>query len=178
MHIFNQCLHGFLFLGAFVQNRMKSQWILTIINLRIFSYLGFPKISKTLLSHVWGGNAARRLFCFTSAAVLIIFFQRLHFVTRLRRNVEAALFCLTSAAVLTLFFSPLRSRLFINREARALSIRRTHFSPLIKKVLVAPAPLTKLTKHIVRLRCRCSCDFCLTSPAPLLEIHETSLFLS
>ena len=178
VHICNHGVHGFLFLHVLLKKHMKTQLILTILNLHLFSYLGFPKISKTLLSHVWGGNAARRLFCFTSAAVLIIFFQRLHFVTRLRRNVEAALFCLTSAAVLTFFFSPLRSRLFINREARALSIRRTHFSPLIKKVLVAPAPLTKLTKHIVRLRCRCSCKIYSTSAVPLLVISETSVFLS
>ena len=77
-----------------------------------------------------------------------------------------------------IFFSPLRSRLFINREARALSIRQTHFSPLIKKMLLAPVSLTILTKRIVRLRCRCSCEMCGTSAVPLLETHETPLFLS
>ena len=44
-----------------------------------------------------------------------------------------------------------------------------------KKVLVAPAPLTILTKPIVRLRCRCSCEMCRTSAVPLLVILETGL---
>ena len=35
--------------------------------------------------------------------------------------------------------------------------------------------LTILTKHIVRLRCRCSCEMCSTSAVPLLVISETSV---
>ena len=56
-----------------------------------------------------------------------------------------------------------------------LSSNETDFSSKIKKVLVAPAPLTILTKHIVRLRCRCSCEMCSTSAVPLLVTHETSV---
>ena len=56
-----------------------------------------------------------------------------------------------------------------------LSGAAPRFFALRKKVLVAPAPLTKLTKHIVRLRCRCSCEMCSTSAVPLLVIHETSV---
>ena len=62
---------------------------------------------------------------------------------------------------------------FINHEVRVIVFGTAHFFALKKKVLVAPAPLTVLTKHIIRLRRRCSCDFCRTSPAPLLVISDT-----
>lgn len=71
VHIFNQCLHGFLLLDVFAKKHMKTQLILTILNLHLFSYLWFPKILKTLLSHVCGDIAAGRLFCFTSAARML-----------------------------------------------------------------------------------------------------------
>ena len=98
VHICNHGVHGFLLLHVLLKKHMKTQLILTILNLHLFSYLGFPKIPKTLLSHVCGGNAARHLFCFTSAAVLIIFFQRFHlrlFINRevlVRINCAAAIF--------------------------------------------------------------------------------------
>ena len=82
-------------------------------------------------------------------------------------------FCRTSAVILTFFFWPCHLRPFIYREVRDLSFAQTQFSPFKKKVLVAPAPLTILTKHIVRLRCRCSCEMCSTSAVPLLVIFET-----
>ena len=50
-----------------------------------------------------------------------------------------------------------------------------HFFAIEQKVLITPAPLTKSTKHIVRLRCRCSCEIDGTSAAPLLLIHETTI---
>ena len=60
------------------------------------------------------------------------------------------------------------------RNARMFSAA-PNFVFLLKKVLVAPAPLTILTKPIVRLRCRCSCEMCRTSAVPLLVILETAL---
>ena len=71
VHICNHGVHGFLFLHVLVQKHMKTQLILTILNFHFFSYFGFPKISKTLLSHVCGENADERLFCFTSAAKML-----------------------------------------------------------------------------------------------------------
>ena len=84
VHIFNHGVHGFLFLHVLVKKHMKTKLILTILNLHLFSYLGFPKIFKMEMSHVCGGNAEPRPFCFTSAAVLIIFFHvfiRVHLST-------------------------------------------------------------------------------------------------
>ena len=77
--------------------------------------------------------------------------------------------CRTSAAVLT-FFAPIFStaQLYPNSIFRASK----------QKVLVAPAPLTIFTKHTVKPQCRCWCDFVRTSPAPLLEISETSVISS
>ena len=89
VHICNHGVHGFLLLHVLVKKHMKTKLILTILNLHLFSYLGFPKIPKTLLSHVCGGNAARHLFCFTSAAVLIIFFSRFHSRPFINREVPA-----------------------------------------------------------------------------------------
>ena len=86
--------------------------------------------------------------------------------------------CRTSAVVLTKKKSPLLLRLCINREVRAVFRDALTFSLFEKKVLVAPAPLTILTKHTVKPQCRCWCDFCPTSPVALLEISETLLFLS
>ena len=89
VHIFNHGVHCFLLLHPFVKKHMKTQLILTILNLHLFSYLGFPKIFKMEMSHVCGGNAARRDFCFTSAAVLIIFFSRFHLRPFINREVPA-----------------------------------------------------------------------------------------
>ena len=58
---------------------------------------------------------------------------------------------------------------FIYQPRSALMFRAApHVFALQNKVLVAPAPLTILTKHIVRLRWRCSCEMCRTSKVPLL----------
>ncbi len=81
VHICNHGVHGFLFLHVLLKKHMKTQLILTILNLHLFSYLGFPKIFKMEMSHVCGGNAALRHFCFTSAAVLIIFFFTFSFAS-------------------------------------------------------------------------------------------------
>ena len=89
VHIFNHGVHGFLFLHVLLKKHMKTQLILTILNLHLFSYLGFSKIFKMEMSHVCGGNAARHLFCFTSAAVLIIFFSRFHLRPFINRDVHA-----------------------------------------------------------------------------------------
>ena len=83
--------------------------------------------------------------------------------------------CRTSAVVLTILKIDYALRPSIHREARAQFFGTSHFFALKKKVLVVPAPLTILTKHIVRLRRRCSCDFGRTSPAPLLVFSETSV---
>ena len=73
VHICNHGLHGFLLLNVFVKKNMKTQLILTILNFHCFSYLWFPKIFKMKMSHVCSGNAAERLFCFTSAAKMLTF---------------------------------------------------------------------------------------------------------
>ena len=67
--------------------------------------------------------------------------------------------------------------IYLPRSARPIVSPNPIFA-LRKKVLVAPAPSTILTKHIVRLRCRCSCEIDRTSAVALLEISETLLFLS
>ena len=74
--------------------------------------------------------------------------------------------------------SPLRLRLLINCEVRAVFSGTPTFSLFQKKVLVAPAPLTILTKHIVGLRWRCSCEMCRTSAVALFVISKTSVNLS
>ena len=86
--------------------------------------------------------------------------------------------CSSSAVVLTIFFSPVRLRPFIYREARAISTRQLQFSSDFENMLPAAVPLIILTKHIVRLRCRCSCEIYSTSAVPLFVIHETSVKLS
>ena len=50
--------------------------------------------------------------------------------------------------------------------------------PPKKTYCKTPVPLTICTKRTVEPQCRCWCDFCPTSPAPLLEISETPLKLS
>ena len=100
------------------------------------------------------------------------------FVTRLRRNGRSWINVSHVCGRFRFFFGPRDLRQFINRAVRAVFSVTVTFSLFEKKVLVAPAPLTILTKHIVRLRCRCSCDFCRTSAVPLLEISETSVNLS
>ena len=52
------------------------------------------------------------------------------------------------------------------------------FSLLKKKSSTSAVPLTKVVKHIVRLRCRCSCKMCSTSAVPLLVISKTSVISS
>ena len=89
VHICNHGVHGFLLLHVLLKKHMKTQLILTILNLHLFSYLGFPKIFKMKMSHVCGGNAATRPFCFTSAAVLIIFCSRFHLRPFINREVPA-----------------------------------------------------------------------------------------
>ena len=83
--------------------------------------------------------------------------------------------CLTSAVVLTKKKSPLRLRVLINREVHVVFRATPTFSLFEQKVLVAPAPLTNSTKHIVRPQRRCSCEIDGTSAVPLLAIHETSV---
>ena len=82
-------------------------------------------------------------------------------------------FCLTSAVVLTFYFWAHNFRAFINRKVRALSTPQTQFAHLKQKMLVAPVWLIILSKHMVRLRCRCSCKMYGTSAVPLLVISET-----
>ena len=98
------------------------------------------------------------------------------FVARLRRNGRAAQTVSHVCGRFSFFFvGPRVLRQFINRKVHAVFNNALIFSLFQTKVLVAPAPLTILTKHIVRLRCRCSCEIASTSAAPLLLIHETSV---
>ena len=99
------------------------------------------------------------------------FFDR----SRGRFNLIDAATCLTSAVVLTK-----KNRLLIYADLSTASARTFSVAPLFvflfkKKMFVAPVPLTILTKPIVRLRCRCSCEMCRTSAVPLLVILETAL---
>ena len=86
--------------------------------------------------------------------------------------------CSTYNVFLTIFFSPVRLRPFIYREVRAISSNQLQFSSDFENMLPAAVPLIILTKHIVRLRCRCLCEIYRTSAVPLLVISETSVFLS
>ena len=86
------------------------------------------------------------------------------FVLRLQRF--CPFFCLFICVhVSTALFAPHRSP-------------KLHFGSFNKTYHISPLSLTILTKHTVKPQCRCWCDFCPTSPAPLLEISETLLFLS
>ena len=49
------------------------------------------------------------------------------------------------------------------------------FARLKKKSCTSAVPLLILTKHIVRLACRCSCEMCRTSAVPLLVIHLSTV---
>ena len=95
------------------------------------------------------------------------------FVARLRRNGRPGLKVSHVCGRFRFFFGPRDLRQFINRAVRAVFRATLTFSLFEKKVLVAPVAFTISSKHIVRLRCRCSCDFCRTSPAPLLVLYET-----
>ena len=79
-------------------------------------------------------------------------------------------FCFTSAMILIIFLWPLHLRLCINNAVRARSFTQTHFSPPKKTYCKTQVPLTICSKPTVKPQCRCWCDFCPTSPAPLLEI--------
>ena len=97
------------------------------------------------------------------------------FVARLGRNGRAGLKLSYVCGGFNEKKSPLRVRQFINRAVRAVFSGTPTFSLFEKKVLVAPAPLTNSTKHIVRPQRRCSCEIDSTSAVPLLRIHETSV---
>ena len=100
------------------------------------------------------------------------------FVTRLQRNERDALFLFLVCGRFNIFFVHNHLHPFINRKVRTQSIVLIQCSHLIKTYCKTHAALTILTKPIVRLRRRCSCDFGRTSPAPLLEISETSVISS
>ena len=97
------------------------------------------------------------------------------FVARLGRNGRAALKLSYVCGGFNEKKTPLRLRVFINREVHVVFSGTLTFSLFEKKVLVAPAPLTNSTKHIVRPQRRCSCEIDGTSAVPLLAIHETSV---
>ena len=103
---------------------------------------------------------------------------QIFFFTRLGRNGRAARKLSYVCGGFNEKKSPLRLRVFINREVHVVFSNPPTFSLFEKKVLVAPAPLTILTKHIVRLRCCCSCEMCRTSAVALLVISKTSVNLS
>ena len=83
--------------------------------------------------------------------------------------------CRTSAVILTIFFWPETLRPCIHRAVRAKPYGNFFFRPPKKTYCKTPAPLTICSKPTVKPQRRCWCDFCPTSPAPLLEISETSL---
>ena len=97
------------------------------------------------------------------------------FVARLRRNGRAAQKLSHVCGGFNEKKSHVHLRPFFYSDVRAVVTKLFTFSSFEKKVLVAPAPLTILTKHIVRLRRRCSREMCSTSAAPLLVMHETSV---
>ena len=148
VHICNHGLHGFLLLNVFVKKNMKTQLILTILNFHCFSYLWFPKIFKMKMSHVCSGNAAERLFCFTSAVVLLVFFDVFNF-------------CRTSAA------KWLGGKTRVVRLRPFCSVFRVcHTSAAVLLVFWRGRPKSK---PAVRLRPFCSsCNYCRTSAAVLL----------
>ena len=80
------------------KKHMKTQWVLTILNLYLFLDSNFPKISKIKLSHVCGETAERHLFCFTSPAKMLTFSLVRRFPYAERRFV--AVYCKTTAALI------------------------------------------------------------------------------
>ena len=81
--------------------------------------------------------------------------------------------CRTSAAVLTKKIVAKFTSIYQPRNARVFTCTG-HFFSLKKKVLVAPAPLTILTKHIVFPQCRCWCEMCRMSAVLLRVFRETA----
>ena len=78
--------------------------------------------------------------------------------------------CRTSAVILTFVFGPnicvhVYTWLFARNLGVSLILR-----PPNKTYCNTPVPLTICSKPTVKPQCRCWCDFCPTSPAPLLEI--------
>ena len=96
-------------------------------------------------------------------------------VARLQRNGRAAGNLSLVCSDFNEKKSPLHLHLFINSEVYGILFGAPQFFSFEQQVLIALAPLTKSTKHIVRLRCRCSCEIGSTSAVPLLVIHETSV---
>ena len=97
------------------------------------------------------------------------------FVARLRRNGRAALKVSHVCGRFRFFFWPSRSASIYQPQSARHVYWDAHIFALRKKVLVALAPLTNSTKHIVRPQRRCSCEIDGTSAVPLLRIHETSV---
>ena len=86
--------------------------------------------------------------------------------------------CRWSALELTKIFSRFFLRTVINRETVGLFSLFSRYLSLKQNVLVLPVALTIRSKHIVRLRCRCSSKMWCVSAVPLLVISETSVKLS
>ena len=100
------------------------------------------------------------------------------FVTRITLFELSPLFLLYVCSDFNIFFWPLHLRPFINRKLCAARLRKTILWSKNKTYHISPLSLTLLTKHTIEPQCRCSCDFCPTSPVALLEISETSVKLS
>ena len=84
---------------------------------------------------------------------------------------DASGLCHTSNEILPFcFFDPRMTE----EGAKRLDPFFTFFSNF-ENCSTSAVPLTKVAKHIVRLRCRCSCEMCSTSAVPLLAISETSV---
>ena len=107
-------------------------------------------------------RAIHVFFCRTSG---LIFICRVIDVVRLRWRSN-------------FFFGPIvRVDLSYAKYVPYLSVR-PGFLLSDKTCSTSAVPLTRGAKRIVRLRCRCSCEMCSTSAAPLLAIFKTFIFLS
>ena len=79
--------------------------------------------------------------------------------------------CRTSAVVLTFLFFKIK----VCRQGATVSTYPAQFLPLTNTYYKTQLSWRILTKHMVRLRCRCSCETDRTSAVPLLVISETSV---
>jgi hypothetical protein len=83
--------------------------------------------------------------------------------------------CCTSLLILIFFFVPSSTSIYKPRSARPIVPPNPIFTSYKKTYYETELSLRILTKHMVRLRCRCSCKIDRTSAVPLLEICETSV---
>ena len=116
----------------------------------------------------------------TQWILTVLIFTKIHlekshfiFVTRIMLFELSAPLLFYVCGGFNIFFLASSSASIYQPQTVRRAFAENHF--VVQTYCKTPAALTNLTKHTVEPQCRCSCDFCPTSPVALLEISETSL---